>query len=237
MKLKLTSIALHLLAASIHATTINQWTFETSQPATAGPHISEAGSVPGQATSFHSASGATFSNPVGNGSGESFSANNWNAGDYWQFVVSTIGYAEIKLNWEQTSSRTGPRDFKLQYSVTGLSYSDFSSFIVLENNGSNGGEWGVSTYHPEYSFSADLSGIAAIEDVSEVYFRLVNTSIASANGGTVAGGGTSRIDNFTVMGTKISTPPVSTPDAGSSFLLLSLALGGLVGMHRRGMAH
>src|SRR5439155_102448 len=49
--------------------------------------------------------------------------------------------------------------------------------------------------------SLDLSGVPAIENQSTVYIRLVDNSTTSINNGTVASGGTGRVDNFTVNGT------------------------------------
>src|SRR4051812_39869141 len=53
------------------ADTLAQWTFETSVPTTAGPLAPEVGS--GSALAFHIGA-STYSNPVGNGSNESFSS-------------------------------------------------------------------------------------------------------------------------------------------------------------------
>src|SRR5262249_6268835 len=82
-------VMLGLAAASAHASTvIADWTFETSQPTTAGPFNAEIGS--GQATGHH-AGAAVYSTPVGNGSAHSFSSTVWAVGDYYQFEVSTLG--------------------------------------------------------------------------------------------------------------------------------------------------
>lgn len=236
MKLKLTSLALLLSASlSTQAATIAQWTFETNPPSDSnnsgtGPSVgADIGS--GNVFGVHASSQTDWSTPSGNGSANSFSVNTWATGDYWQFELSTSGYQDIFLNWQQTSSGTGPRNFKLLYSTTGGSFADFSAYLVLENASANGGTWGA-TYRPNYSISMDLSGVAEIENASNVYFRLVNDSTTSANGGTVAAGGSSRIDNFTVSGTEIKPSSISVPDAGSSLLLLGFALGGVIGSFR-----
>ncbi len=62
------------------ATTLAQWTFETSLPLTSGPHAAEGGVNAGPsspASGFHTSGATAYSNPVGNGSAESFSSNNW----------------------------------------------------------------------------------------------------------------------------------------------------------------
>src|ERR1044072_5605012 len=42
-------------------------------------------------TAFHTSAATVWSNPAGNGSAKSLSANNWSVGDYFQFSFSTIG--------------------------------------------------------------------------------------------------------------------------------------------------
>ena len=93
------------------------WTFETSLPATAGPHAAEGGINAGAgspASGFHASASVVYSNPAGNGSAESFSSTFWSVGDYWQFSTSSVGYTDIHLAWDQASSNTGPRDFVLR---------------------------------------------------------------------------------------------------------------------------
>ena len=119
-------------------------------------------------------------------------------GDYYQFQVSTLGAPNVALSWDQTSSNTGPRDFLLEYSTNGTSFSTFGSqFSVLANNTPNP-TWNPTTNLPIFNFTIDLSSITAINNQPIVYFRLVDNSTNSANGGTVATAGTARIDNFTV---------------------------------------
>jgi hypothetical protein len=177
------------------AGTISQWTFETSQPATAGPFSPEVGS--GSAVGSH-AGASTYSSPAGNGSSHSFSSNTWAIGDYYQFSVSTTGLAGIGLSFDQTSSNTGPRDFKLQYSNDGSSYTDYGTYTVLANGGAPNSSWNATTYQSAYTFSYDLSSITALDNQANIYFRLVDTSTTSANGGTVGTSGTNRVDNVTV---------------------------------------
>src|SRR5271165_4431061 len=102
----LTSAALAFALSAQAQSTIADWTFETSQPATAGPFNPEVGA--GSATGSH-AGAAVYSTPAGNGSSHSFSANTWAVGDYYQYQVSTVGDSgTIYLSFDQTSSSTGP---------------------------------------------------------------------------------------------------------------------------------
>lgn len=179
------------------ATIIADWTFETSQPTTAGPFSPETGS--GSALGYHDGS-ATYSSPAGNGSFHSFSSTGWSVGDYWQFQVNTIGYNDITLSWDQTSSSTGPEDFILEYSINGTVFTPYGSpYTVLENASPNP-TWNTNTFSNHYTFSTDLSSIISLDNSSTVYFRLVDTNTTSENGGTVSSVGADRVDNFIVSG-------------------------------------
>ena len=208
--LYLSTIVAGVLVTSASAQTISQWTFETSIPATAGPFSPEVGS--GSALGLH-AGAATYSSPAGNGSVHSFSVNTWAVGDYFQFNLGTVGYSGIGLSFDQTSSGTGPRDFSLQYSTDGTTFTPFASYAVLANASPNPA-WNATTASSLYTQNFDLSGVTSLNNAASIYFRLVNTSTVSAAGGTVAAGGTDRVDNFTVY---------VVPEPGSL-----LAVGGLV---------
>jgi hypothetical protein len=118
----LVALILALFAPVACANTIlADWTFETSQPAatdstTAGPYAAESGvyGSSSKASGNHAGSATDYSSPAGNGSSHSFSANTWAVGDYWQFQGSSTGYQDITLSFDQTSSNTGPRDFKVR---------------------------------------------------------------------------------------------------------------------------
>jgi len=225
LKHLLASAALLALVTSApaYADTLAQWTFETSVPTTAGPLAPEVGS--GSALGFHAGTTA-YSNPVGNGSTESFSSTNWLVGDYYQFSFSSVGFTGLTLSFDQTSSGTGPRDFNVAYSTDGSSFTTFQSYAVLANAAPNP-TWSATTAQPIYTLSIDLSGIAALNDQASVFIRLVDASTVSAAGGTVASGGTNRVDNFTAMASAV-------PEPGSLALLLAgVGVLGFVGRRQR----
>jgi hypothetical protein len=212
-------VALSLVVATASAGIVSQFTFETSLPTTAGPITAEQGT--GTGTGSHASGSVVYSHPAGDGSASSWSSTQWAAGDYYQFAVPTWGDTGISLDWDQTSSGTGPRDFILQYSSTGTGgpYTQFGgTMTVLGNGTSPNAAWNTSTYIAAYHFSADLSTVTALDNNPNAVFRLVDNSTVSAGGGTVGTAGTDRVDNFTVS--------AAVPEA-SAFVL---GLTGLVGV-------
>ena len=180
-----------------------KWTFETSQPfgdqhGDHQQHCRRGGS--GIARGVHVASATDYSNPVGNGSADSFSSNTWAVGDFYEFQISTEGYEDISIAFDQTSSNTGPRDFGIFYSTTGIgAFANTGiTYTVLANDSPNP-TWSSESPHAEFSFEFDLSGIAALDDQATMFLRLVDLSTTSASNGTVGTAGTSRVDNFSIF--------------------------------------
>jgi hypothetical protein len=203
------------LAASCgfaRAAVIAQWTFETSAPTTAGPFAAEVGV--GLALGSH-ASASVYTSPAGNGTSHSFS---------YQFAVSTSGLSGIQLSFDQTSSNTGPAHFQLSYSTNGTSFTSIGTPYTVLANAAPNTTWNPTTSNPVYTFTPDLSAISALSDQATLYFRLSDTDTVSANNGTVAAGGTSRVDNVIVSGTAI-------PEASAMGLLAPAGL--LLGRRRR----
>jgi len=224
-----------LLAASLsfltpqitQADVIADWTFETTSNSITGsgtglgPLAADIGS--GSATGVHASSSSTWSHPAGNGSPSSFSVNTWGTGDYFQFSVSTVAgggyYTNLSISYDQTGSGTGPRDFALEYSSNGSTFSTFgSSYIVLSNSPSVNNEgsglataaWSASgSVQSAFTLSFDLSSLTSLANDPTVVFRIVDLDTTSEQGATVAAAGTDRVDNFVVSGTLVSVPEPS----------------------------
>ncbi|MCC6679255.1 MAG: PEP-CTERM sorting domain-containing protein [Phycisphaerales bacterium] len=216
------SAAALFAASTVSADVIAQWTFETSVPVTAGPHAAEGGALAASsfASGFHGDLTTIYSNPVGNGSAESFSSDKWAIGDYYQFSTSTSNYTGITITWDQTRSNTGPATFDLIASTDGFATSTvlLADYVVLPNGGTGTtGAWS-STGAPklEYRFGP-VAGGAGLDSQATVSFRMVNKVTP---GGTA---GTNRVDNVTIEGTFVPAP--------SSAALIGLA--GLVASRRR----
>jgi len=204
---------------SARADILSQWTFEINTPADLPDSTSISGIAAdfgnGTASGVHASALSDWTTPAGNGSANSLNGNTWAIGDFYQFQFSTTGFTGIGISFDQTSSGTGPRDFSLSYSVNGSPFVALSggSYSVLANAAPNP-VWTSGTSSPLYSFSFDLS-FTGVDNATTVDIRLANDSTVSANGGTVAAGGTSRVDNFTVYS------PVPEP---STAALLGLGL-------------
>lgn len=195
-------------AAFAERVTLAGWTFEGSVPTTSGPHAAELGS--GFASAFQASSAAVYSNPVGNGSSESFSVNNWSVGDFFQFELSTSGFHEIQVSFDQTRSSTGPTEFQVSYSVNGTDFTLLGDPYILEAI-----SWNSTTANLESTFTVDLVSATVLNDSEMAYFRLTATTPPSGAAGS------SRVDNFIVTATAI-------PEPGSYAAIFGLALLGLL---------
>src|ERR1051326_3328403 len=126
-----------LISLSSRADTPALWTFEASVPPTTvgysnlvvSPDIG-AGSLSGH----HANVATTFGTATGNGSSNCLSANYWASGDYWLIQVSTLGYKDLHLSFDQGANPTGPTNFTLAYSTDGSSFTTFFSYRVLSMN-------------------------------------------------------------------------------------------------------
>jgi hypothetical protein len=205
------------LAANASADTLAGWTFETSIPATAGPFAAENGvnAATSFASGFHALGGVVYSNPVGNGSNESYSSNFWSTGDYYQFTTSTLGFNQIKITWNQTSSSTGPATFDLEYSTDGTTFFTLLNDYAVQPNAAPNPVWTSGTFQPLYVLGP-VNGPAALDNLANVTFRLTS-QVTSATAGT------DRVDNVVIEGTVI-------PEPASLVLLI---LGGLTTLRRR----
>ena len=219
------SIAL-LTSLDLKADTLAAWTFQTSAstnniigtgktPASTQTGIlADIGS--GTASAFHATAGSVWSTPTGNGSSSSWSVNNWSAGDYYQFSLSTIGYTNLTLTYDQVGSSTGPGRFYFAYSLDGSNFTISGATNTVLVSGFSAG-----TTNSAATFSYDLSAITSLANQSSVYFRVVDANTTSIGNGTVATAGTDRIDNFIVSGALI---PSAVPEPS---MLVLATLGGM----------
>lgn len=188
---------------------ISRWSFDaitisgTGQTPTITSSIADIG-IQTENTSvsgFHTSSSTAWTQPNGNGNSKSISSNNWQLGDYYRYNVNTQYTTIIRLSFDQTSSPTGPKDFKLQYSLDGTNFTDITNYQIPFNTSSNlEYSWSATTFTSSSTLSFDLSSVTEINDQPNVQFRMVNTSTSALLGGTIQSLGTSRMDNFTTFG-------------------------------------
>jgi PKD repeat protein len=215
------------------------WTFEGAiADAYAGVVGTSVGNIAadissGVATGFHASALSAWTDVSGNGSPQSWSVNHWGVGDFFQFQVNTLGIGSIHLAWDQVSSSTGPRDFLLQWSTNGTTFTTITAYSVNANVSNIVRlAWNFNVYEPADHYTANLSTNTAIENQSAVYFRIVDNSTVSAGGGNVGVTGTDRVDNFLVSGVDAVPIQVSggaawivggqtaiTPNTSKDFLL------------------
>jgi hypothetical protein len=196
VRITASAIALLVIATcgTARADLVAAWTFETSVPATAGPHAAEGGvnAATSFASGFHSNAAAVYSNPAGNGSAESFSSNTWTAGDYYQFTTSTLNYHTITFGWDQTRSSTGPDSFKVEANFGSGFVNILSPYTVGTLT------WSSGTPQPGSVFAPISLGTAAAGQPS------ITVRLTSLVGGAAAG--TNRIDNVMISGTAVPEP-------------------------------
>jgi hypothetical protein len=201
--------------SSVKADVIADWTFQTAAStnniigAAHTPAATQSGILAdigtGTASASHASATTAWSVPSGNGSLNSWSANGWGVGDYYQFAVSTIGFTGITVSYDQTGSSTGPGKFFFQYSTDGVSFTTVGlANTILAST------WTPSTNNAAFNFSYDISSVGDLNNATTVYFRLADAATNSIGGGTVAAGGTDRVDNFVVNGTITPAPEPST---------------------------
>lgn len=205
-----TCVILSTMATTAQAAIIHtQWTMEspTTPPdlsnSTTSPPVS-ASTGTGTLIGVHARAETDWTTPVGNGSAESLSSNEWSIGDYYQFQTSTLGVGSVRLSWAQTRSSTGPSNFDLRWSNDGVNFTTAMSYIVPQITWSSN----PANFQPGSVFTADLSSVTALNNQPAVYFRLVATSAPSATSGT------NRVDDFTVI----------VPEPGSIMLMLLAGL-------------
>ena len=219
------AVAVASCTLSASASIVASWSMPTAIPAaTTGSNYTYGAADAGDAAAgtslsgFHALAATTWSSPAGNGSTYSFSSNNWSVGDYYQIAVSTTGFSDISLSWDQTRSSTGPSSFRVDMSTDGTNFSTIlASYTVIQAGlaGTNTLAWSVAN-GVQSAFTTTIASIAGADNQSSLTFRFVNLS-------TVATGGTNRIDNIIV-----SSGPIPAPGA-----LALLGLAGLATRRRR----
>ena len=179
-------------------------------------------------------SSGTYSDPAGTPGGAN---SGWNTASYppqgtsnktagVQFNVSTLGYHNLLLTWEERHSNTASKYARLQYTTDGSSFLDGDVITMTSTNN----DWVL--------YSSDLSGVAGVNNNPNFGFRIVaeweSTAIGNSNAnyaGTVGSYGTSgtmRFDLVSVYGDP-GVGPVLGSTTISNIIGTTLTYGGGVG--------
>jgi len=134
------------------------------------------------------------SNPVLNFSSNGANCNGWDNGanmKYWMIRTSTKAMADLSLTWRMRSSSTGPSDFKVQYSIDSVNWTDISDPAIKVPSAGN-------ITDAANLFTKILPGEAENKEI--LYIRWLMASNVSAGGNTVGSGGTHQINGITING-------------------------------------
>lgn len=221
------------LTAAASGQIITQWNFNSNPPDTSlttGTTVPNIGAgtisaIGGVTTSFASgnANGGSTDPDTADNSGwqtTTYPAQGTGSGTAGiQAFVSTVGYSDIVVSWDQRHSNTSSRFWQFQYTIDGTT---FSSAGLLDD-GVFSGNAGDTWFNGR---TVDLSAIPGVANNADFGFRIVAIFepggagyVASSPTGTYSTAGTSRFDMVTVV-----------PAPGA---LALLGMGGLVAARRR----
>ncbi|MGX9984914.1 T9SS type A sorting domain-containing protein [Soonwooa purpurea] len=187
------------------------WNFENEKITATGGIIANSDKVVSTNATLNIPPIIKISNPASDGF--VLHANGgWGSGSeskYWKISFTTLNMTNLKMSSVQRSSNTGPRDFKVQYSLDELNWTDLSEGNVTVLN-----DWASGHINK-------ISLPIACDNKPLVYLRWIMNSNIAVNGGSVQSGGTSTIDNILVDGDESSV--VKTPIVGSPFTVAAPA--------------
>lgn len=147
------------------------------------------GSLNGNATGVSNTS-------VGDAQGQYYYASGWSGGSnikWWTTSFPTTGYAGIKVSSKQNSTNlgfagwSGPKDFKLQYSLDNSSWVDVTNITVSN-------DWSTGSI-------SNVSLPSACDNQPILYVRWLMSTNNAVGGGTVGSSAQSYIDDIIIKGT------------------------------------
>ncbi len=139
----------------------------------------------------------------------------WGAYPYFETVVSTVGFEDICFTAKLGGTKKAPRDWKLQYSLDGTTYTDIDSatYSITDNK------------TMELAFS-DIALPSDCDNQQTVYIRMIVTDDIAINGtNTIVNqtSGDAAVNNIAVTGTSLSVitelyaPTITSTDDGLLF--------------------
>jgi hypothetical protein len=179
----ITSSVATLTVLATPATLLAQWDFNnTNALAADAPDASIGSGTAAIVANKGSFTGGSSSDPAG---APGSSNSGWNSTKYpsqgtsnklsgVQFSVSTAGYQDLLLTWEQRHSNTASKYARLQYSPDGATFVD-GPLITM-----------TATDNSYVHYSANLAGIPSLNDNANFAFRIVSEFESTAIGTTNA---------------------------------------------------
>lgn len=136
----------------------------------------------------------------------SIKSTGWDeVGSYWQMQFSTSGYQDLELNFKSRSSKTGPKNFEVQYSTDG------TNFVSVE-----GSSYAISEASKLDYFSSVVNLPESASNTANLYIRVVTTDTTSVKGETILSAGVSNINNISVKGNPCSSGGDQGGDTGTT---------------------
>lgn len=121
------------------------------------------------------------------------SITGWGVFPYFETAVSTLGFEDIKFSAKIGVTKKGPRNWKLQYSLDGVNYTDIQTAYTI-----------VTNKTMELAF--DNVSLADCTNQKVVYIRIAAANNLSFSGVNYVGttGGSAAINNVKVTGSSLS---------------------------------
>lgn len=175
-----------------------------------GNYLAEAGSGTMLGIRTNTQTNVTWTRPTGNGTRTAASGIGLSANDtYWEFNVSTINMKDLLISYDQVSSNTGPRNWKLQYKVGAGSYVDVASYNIGYNSTGGTLAWSSTVVRTESQLNFNLSSITALNNKASVSLRVLIAGTQQYNPTATAAFGTAgsnRIDSIKINATAVPEP-------------------------------
>lgn len=128
--------------------------------------------------------------------------NPWGSGAYLELRVSTRGYENITFSADIGATKKGPRDYKLQYSTDGVTFTDVAGCVFT-----------VTANKTMYQAFENAALPAAADNAEMLYIRIAVASniLVGGSAGLIGGtGGETAINNIEVRGIPMATTTAVT---------------------------
>lgn len=126
--------------------------------------------------------------------------NPWGSTPFFLIKTSTKGYENITLSLLMGGSKKGPKNYKLQYSTDGKTYTDISGAAIT-----------ISENKKMFPYNFTLS---TLKDKSTLYIRIIASSTSTIEGGSFVQAdknGETAINNIVLKGSAITQNTSRTP--------------------------